>query len=94
MAIIQGVNTVLFMNKLSYNNALSVTAYLDVTSLGFFQEYSFTQLIQTFTCKNEPDIPSVRYKRENYICEHIRKNNFYKMYIKQDPNLISIRDLL
>ena len=37
----------------------SVTAYLVVISL-FYQEYSFTQLIQVFTFKNEPDIPSAR----------------------------------
>ena len=41
----------------------SVTAYLVVISL-FYQEYSFTQV---FTFINKPDIPSVRYKQENYI---------------------------
>ena len=39
----------------------SVTAYLVVISL-FYQAYSFTQLIQVFTFKNESDIPSARYK--------------------------------
>ena len=72
----------------------SVTAYLVVISL-FYQEYSFTQLIQVhvFTFQNEPDIPFARYKLKTYIVgvKISGKNNFKKMYIKQGPNLISTR---
>ena len=48
------------------SQCFSVTAYLVVISL-FYQEYSFTQLIQVFTFQNEPDIPFARYKLKNYI---------------------------
>ena len=55
-----------------YKNVISqcscVTAYLVIIKIYlFYQEYCFTQLIQVFTFKNEPDLPSVRYKLENYI---------------------------
>ena len=33
----------------------------------FYQDYSFTQLIQVFTFKNKPDISFVHYKLEIYI---------------------------
>ena len=44
----------------------SVTPYLVVISL-FYQDYSFTQLIQVFMFKNKPDISFVHYKLEIYI---------------------------
>ena len=47
--IIQAGNTVLFINIMSYNNALSVTAYLVVISLVFLKEYLFTHPIQKKT---------------------------------------------
>ena len=79
MAIIQAVNIINTVYKLNViSQCSSVTAYLNVISL-FYQEYSFTQLIQVFTFKNEPDIPSVRYKLENYIVGveiSEKKNNF------------------
>ena len=73
----------------------SVTAYLVTMSL-FYQENSFTQLIQVFTFKNEPDSPSVQYKLENYIVgvkiswkNNLKKRTFYKSqsYYHQGPVL-------
>ena len=55
--------TVYKLNAIS--QCSSVTAYLVVISL-FYQEYSFTQLIQV-TFKNKPGIFFVRYKLEIYI---------------------------
>ena len=46
----------------------------------FYQDYSFTQLIQVFTFNNKPDIAFVHYKLEIYIVgvEISGKNNFKK----------------
>ena len=80
MAIIRAVNTILFINLMSYHNAL--LSHLVVISL-FYQDYSFTQLIQVFTSKNKPDFSFVHYKLEIYIVgvNISGKNNFKKMYI-------------
>ena len=57
-------DTVYKLNVIS--QCSSVTPYLVVISL-FYQEYSFTKLIQVFTFKSKPDISFVRYKLEIYI---------------------------
>ena len=71
----KAVNTIL--------NVISQCSSVTATSL-FYQENYFTQLIYAFTFKNEPDIPSVRYKLKNYIVG-------VKISEKMSFKLISIR---
>ena len=56
----------------------SVTPYLVLFSF-FYQDYSFTQLIQVITLKNKPDISFFHYKLEIYtVGVKISGNFFFK----------------
>ena len=72
MAIIQAVNTILFINLMSYHNAL-----LSLLTLFYFLFLS--RLFFLFTFKNKPDISFVHYKLEIYIVAV--KISGKKMYI-------------
>ena len=80
-------NNVYKLNVMS--QCSSVTAYIVVISL-FYQEYSFTQLIQVLTFKNEPYIPFVRYKLVNYIVgvEISGKNNSKKCTLNKPQSYL------
>ena len=55
----------------------------------FYQDHSFTQLIQVFMFKNKPDISFVHYKLEIYIVGVKISGNLKKKHVHlQDPNFI------
>ena len=84
MAITQAVNTILFINLMSYHNALLSLLTLFYFLFFLYQDYSFTQIIQVFTFKNKPDISFVHYKLEIYI---VGVKISGKIYFKKNVHL-------